>query len=82
MILDRLAPPAKERPISVKLPATNTAEGVDKASQAVLNAAASGDLLLGEAQVLSGIIEGRRKTLETLEFERRITALEIRNGAT
>lgn len=80
LVLDRLVPPSKERPITVNLPATDTAEGIDKASQAVLDAAACGELLLGEAQALAGIIEGRRKSMETLELEQRIAALEQQHG--
>lgn len=79
LVLERLAPPMRERPISIALPETATAEGIDKASQAVLDAAATGDLLLGEAQVLANIIDGRRKALEMLELEQRIAALEARN---
>jgi hypothetical protein len=80
MILDRLAPPAKERPVSLTLPATATAEGIAQAQGAILQAVAVGDLLPGEAATLAGIVETRRKALETLELERRITALESKNG--
>lgn len=80
LVLDRLVPPSKERPITVNLPATDTAEGIDKASQAVLEAVAGGELLPGEGQALVGIIEGRRKAMETLELEQRIAALEAHHG--
>lgn len=80
LVLERLAPPMRERPISLDLPETGTPEGINKAAQTVLEAAATGELLLGEAQALAGIIEGRRKALETLELEQRVAALEERNG--
>jgi hypothetical protein len=79
MILDRLVPNVKERPISVNLPDTSSAEGIDKASRAVLEAVAMGNLLPAEGQVLASIIDGRRKALEMLELEQRIAALEARN---
>ena len=82
LVLERLAPPMRERPISIDLPETSTSEGIDKASQTVLAAAASGEILPGEAQVLAGIIEGRRKAVETLELEKRIAALEKQNAET
>jgi len=82
MVLDRLAPPAKERPIALVLPDTNTAEGVSAAQQSILQAVAAGDLLPGEGTALAGIAEGRRKALETLELERRIAALEERHDRT
>jgi hypothetical protein len=76
MVLDRLAPPAKERPVSLDLPDTGTAQGVSEAQAAILQAVAVGDLLPGEGATLAGIVETRRKALETEELERRITALE------
>jgi hypothetical protein len=76
MILDRLAPPAKERPVSLTLPDTTTAEGIAQAQGAILQAVAAGDLLPGEAATLAGVVEARRRALETMELEQRITALE------
>lgn len=80
LCLERLAPPAKERPLSLTLPDTATAEGVSAAQQAIVQAVATGELLPGEAATLAGIVETRRKALETEELERRIAVLEERNG--
>ena len=76
MVLDRLVPPARERPVSIKLPDTSTAEGVAQAQLAILEAVSNGTLLPGEAATLSGILEARRKAIETEELEARIAALE------
>ncbi len=78
LVLDRLAPPAKERPVFLDLPDTGTAQGVSHAQQAILQAVAAGELLPGEGATLAGIIEGRRKALETQELEARISALEAK----
>ena len=78
MVLDRLAPPAKERPVSLDMPDTGTAAGVSAAQEAILQAVATGELLPGEAATLAGIVEGRRRALETQELEQRIAALENR----
>jgi hypothetical protein len=67
IILDRLIPPAKERPINVAMPDTKTAEGVSAAQSAILQAAASGDLLPSEAATLSAIVEQKRRAIETQE---------------
>ncbi len=75
-ILDRLAPPAKERPVSLALPSTSTAAGIVEAQAAILQAVAVGDLMPGEATALAGIVEARRKAIETAELEARILALE------
>ncbi len=80
IILDRLIPPAKERPVSVALPDTQTAEGVSAAQSAILQAVASGDLLPGEASTLSAIVESKRRAIETQELSDRITKLENKNG--
>ena len=76
MILDRLVPPAKERPISLTLPPTADAAGIAEAQSAVLQAVAAGDLLPAEGTALAGILEARRKAIETGELEARIAALE------
>ncbi|MEF8735353.1 MAG: DUF5681 domain-containing protein [Candidatus Accumulibacter necessarius] len=78
LVLERLVPPAKERPIFLSLPDTSSADGVAQAQAAILQAVAAGDLLPGEAATLAGIVEARRKALETLELEARISALETR----
>ena len=76
IILDRLIPPAKERPITMTLPDTSDASGISAAQSAILQAVGAGDLLPGEGAILSGIVETRRKAIETQELDARITALE------
>lgn len=76
LVLDRLLPPAKERPVRVKLPAVVSLEDVALAQAAILKAVAAGELLPTEGATLAGIVEGRRKAIETAELEARIAALE------
>lgn len=76
LVIERLAPPVRERPIDLPLPNTATAEGINQAQQLILESVGNGTLLPGEATTLSGIVETRRKALETQELEARITALE------
>lgn len=78
LVLERLVPPAKERPICLSLPDTSTADGIAQAQNAILQAVAAGDLLPGEGATLAGIVEARRKAVETQELEQRITALETK----
>ena len=79
MILDRLAPPARERPIEIPLPDTSTAQGVADAQRAVLDAVASGEIMPGEAATLAGVIDARRRAIELVEIEQRLRALEEQN---
>ncbi len=76
LVIERLVPPAKERPIALVMPDTASAEGIAQAQAAILQAVAAGELLPGEGATLSNIVEARRKALETQQLEQRITALE------
>lgn len=76
LILDRVAPPRKSRLIHIDLPDVSDARGVALAQAAVVAAVAGGELSTDEAAALSGLLEGRRKALETEELEARIRRLE------
>ena len=78
IVVDRLIPPMKERPVVLALPDTSSAEGIAQAQGAVIAAVAEGDLLLSEGASLAGLLEARRKALETADLERRINAIEAR----
>jgi hypothetical protein len=80
MVLERLAPPVRERAIALKLPETQSIGGIDAAQNAILAAVADGELLPAEGTALAGIVESRRKAFETLELEKRITELERHHG--
>ena len=76
LILERLIPPAKERPIAIELPPTSDAQGVADAQALVIASMASGGLLPGEASTIMSMLESRRKGIETVELEARIKSLE------
>ena len=78
LVMDRVLPPARSRPISIDLPVLTDAASVSSAQAEILKAVAIGDLRLDEAESLSGLLEARRKSLETVELEDRIKELEAR----
>lgn len=78
IVLDRILPPAKERPVLLALPDIASTEGVAEAQRCIVEAAASGEITPSEASTLSAIVEARRKALETQELETRIAALEAK----
>jgi hypothetical protein len=78
MVLERLAPPVRERPLALDLPDTSTAAGISAAQRAVLEGVGAGELLPAEATALASVVEARRKAYETEELERRISLLEER----
>jgi hypothetical protein len=76
IILDRISPIRKGRPISFDLPEARTANDVVAALAAVANAMAVGVLTPDEAVMVSNVLEIRRRAIETVELEKRIIALE------
>jgi len=79
LCLERLIPPRKERLVRLTLPEDiGTAEGVSRAMAAVLASAAQGKVTLSEATQLASLLEIRRKTIETQDFDRRLGEIENR----
>jgi hypothetical protein len=73
LCLDRLLP--KHRPVRLELP-LRTLEDLDQATDAISGALAEGSVTLDEVGALAGLVEARRRLLETAELERRLAALE------
>ena len=78
LIMDRVLPPARCRPISIDLPAITDAASISSAQAEILRVVSTGDLLLDEAEALSALLEARRRTLEAADLEERIKQLEAR----
>ena len=62
--------------VDLELPRAETASDVARSSEAVIESAAAGELRLGEAQDFMGLLEARRRTIETAELEARVASLE------
>ena len=79
-LLDRLAPPRKERPVTIDLPTlTSPADGPRVAAE-LLGRAAAGDITPGEAQGLAALLEAFRKQSELADMEARLKVLEAAHG--
>ncbi|WP_395688569.1 DUF5681 domain-containing protein [Aestuariivirga sp.] len=78
LVIDRIAPARKSRPIQIDLPEVNDAAGIAQAQATVVAAVAGGEITPEEATGLSGLLEGLRRALETGELEARIRRLEGR----
>ena len=76
LVIDRIAPARKSRPIQIDLPDVGDAQGIAQAQATVVAATASGDLTIEEATGLSGLLEARRRALETQQLEMRLLRLE------
>jgi hypothetical protein len=78
LVFERLAPPRKDRYVEFDLPPVATAADVAAAQAAILSAIAGGILTPAEGQGLAGLLELRRRAIETVEMETRLKALEER----
>jgi hypothetical protein len=80
IVLDRLAPVRRGRPVHFDLPAGTDAAGLSAAFDAVLIAVADGQITPEEAASVATLLEARRKAAETAEVTERIAALERRTS--
>jgi hypothetical protein len=76
LCLDRIAPVRKDRPVTFALPAIETTADVVKASAALLQAVASGELTPSEAAELGKLVQAHVRAIEATEIEERLKRLE------
>ena len=76
LILERIAPVRRGRPVYFDLPPVQTAGDIAAAMTALTVAMASGDLTPDEAVTVASVFEIRRQTLEAVEFWQRLRAVE------
>jgi Family of unknown function (DUF5681) len=76
LCLERVAPVRRGRPVRFSLDPIITAEDVTRALGAVLQATATGDLTPDEASPVANIMEAKRRSIEVVELEKRLAALE------
>jgi hypothetical protein len=76
VILSRVWPQRKGRPVTLELPKIETPEDILAALASVLGAATSGDLTPDEAALIGGLLENKRRAIETVQIEERLSRLE------
>ena len=77
IVLARTWPHRRGRPVTLDLPAVDTAAGLVQAQAAVIAAMARGELTPDEAAAVASVLETQRRALETDDHERRLAALEV-----
>jgi hypothetical protein len=80
ILLRRLWPERKGRPLVMELPPIAGAADLPAAVGAVVQAVATGDLTPEEGQAIAGILETQRRAIETADLAARIEALELAGG--
>jgi len=76
VILSRVWPARKGRPVTMDLPQIETAADIVTALGAVADATVRGDITPDEASAVANVLEVKRRSIETTNLERRIHALE------
>ena len=76
LVIDKLIPAAKERPLSIMLPQLTDIAECRQAQSDVISTVAVGDLLPSEGEHLSEMIERQRKGLEAETILTRLAAIE------
>jgi hypothetical protein len=71
-------PARKSRSVAFDLPEVNQAADLVPAFAAVVRAMASGTIAPDEAMTVAGVLEMKRKAIETVDIERRLAAIEAR----
>lgn len=76
LCMERLVPPRRHLPISIRLPEMKSAADAADVCSTVLNAVADGEVTPADGARVMHLVETYRRTLEATDFERRLKALE------
>jgi hypothetical protein len=79
LCMERIMPARRQRALHFKLPSTKTLADVAEASESVLSDVARGKLTPAEGEAVSGMLDGRRRMIESQELDQRLRALEALN---
>jgi hypothetical protein len=76
LVLDRVCPARKGRPVTLAPPTIEGASDITAALSSVTDAMSQGEIAPEEASIIVTVIEAKRRALETVELEARVRALE------
>ena len=76
LVLSRVWPVRKGRPVALSIPPIATAGDVVTALGAVADAVAGGEITPDEGAAVASVLEVKRRSIETVELEARLSALE------
>ena len=80
LLLRRLWPERKGRPVTLDLPPVEQAADLPRALGAVAAAVAGGEISPEEGQAVASVLELHRRAIETADLADRVAALEAANG--
>jgi Family of unknown function (DUF5681) len=76
LCMERLAPAVKSRAVNLTLPAVEEPADILEAQTATIAAMARGEITPDEAATVASILEAKRKVIETVQLEERVSKLE------
>ena len=76
IIMDRMAPIRRGRPVPFNAPDSADAAGIAEAFKEIVSAMGAGEITPEEGSAIANVLELRRKAVETLELEQRLKVLE------
>ena len=76
--MDRMWPvrPFKEEPVEFALPKLDDSSDVLKAGQRLMASAARGEMAIGDAERIMGLLNGLRAMIETVDLAKRVDAMQ------
>lgn len=80
LCLDRLLPVRRDRPVLFELPPIETTSDLPKATNALLQAVASGQLTPSEASDLGKAVDAHVRAIEAADLSERLARLEGERG--
>ena len=78
LIIERVVPLRRGRPVQIDLPKVNCARDVVAAAAAITSEVAAGALTPDEGATLTTIVDFQRRAIETADLEARLQAIEER----
>jgi hypothetical protein len=76
LCMERLAPAMKSRAVCLPMPTVGTAADILRAQATTIQAMAAGEITPDEAATIAGVLEAKRKAIETVQLEERVAKLE------
>ena len=80
LVLDRIAPPPRDRTVVLDLPDVSGPQDLPVAMSALLRAVCAGIITPSEAEALARLLEAYRAAVEAADFDVRLKRLEGRDG--
>ena len=76
LCMERMSPARRDSYMRMKLPSIATLKDVEQAHAKVVKAVGAGKITPTQGQIVSGILDSRRRVIETVELQERIEKLE------